>query len=229
VSHEATVAERLRLTYPSDRWALVRHVRSALGERGRSEGVRIADVIAVGLYDGDVDFIEIKCSAGDLRRETPEKSAPFLQYASRRWIAARSPWKNVVPSKSLLPNGFGLLSVGTGRPEVIVSAEEHEPPEKLSVFARALLRAAVANTGESAAGDAPLVEVIRPFLSRGHVGLGCHHAAMSLAKTTPDKLPCLGCRDGHPTDPEAIEAAIADASPEQLARYAALCAGRRVA
>jgi hypothetical protein len=87
----------------------------------------------------------------------------------------------------------------------------------------------VANTGESAAGDAPLVEVIRPFLSRGHVGLGCHRAVMSLAKPTPDKLPRLGCRDGRPTDPEAIEAAIADASSEQLARYQALCAGRRVA
>jgi hypothetical protein len=37
---------------------------------------------------------------------------------------------------------------------------------------------------------------------------------MSLAKTTPDRLPCLGCRDGRPTDPEAIEAAIADATPE---------------
>jgi hypothetical protein len=127
VFREAAIAERLRRAYPSDRWALLRHVWSAIGERGRSEGVRIADVIAVGLYDGDVDFIEIKCSAGDLRRETPEKSAPFLRYASRCWIAARSPWKDVVPSKSLLPDGFGLLSVGTGKPEIIVPAEETEP------------------------------------------------------------------------------------------------------
>ena len=133
-----------------------------------------------------------------------------------------------MPSKSLLPQGFGLFSVGTGKPEAIVPAEETEPAERLSAFELALLRAAVA-ASESAAGDAPVVEVIRPFLSRGHVGLGCHHVAMSLAKTTPDKLPCLGCRDGRPTDPEAIEAAIADASPEQLARYAALCEGRRVA
>jgi hypothetical protein len=229
MSREAAIAERLRLAYPSDGWALVRRVRSALGERGRSEGVRIADVIAVGLYDGAVDFIEIKCSAGDLRRETPEKSAPFQRYASRRWIAARSPWKEVVPSKSLLPHGFGLLSVGTGAPVVVVPAEETEPAERLSPFELALLRAAVANTGEHAASDAPLVEVIRPFLSRGHVGLGCHHAAMSLAKITPDKLPCWGCFEGRPTDSEAIEAAIRDASPEQIARYAALCAARRVA
>jgi hypothetical protein len=163
-------------------------------------------VIAVGLYDGEVDFIEIKCSAGDLRRETPEKSAPFLRYASRRWIAARSPWKDVVPSKSLLPHGFGLLSVGTGAPVVVVPAEETEPAESLSPFELALLRAA-ATTAEHAASDAPPVEVIRPFLSRGHVGLGCHHVAMSLAKPLPPKLPCWGCFEGRPTEPEAIEAA----------------------
>jgi hypothetical protein len=51
---------------------------------------------------------------------------------------------------------------------------------------------------------------------------------MSLAKPRPEHLPCLGCRDG-PADPEAIEAAIADATAEQLARYAVLCGGSRVA
>ncbi len=112
---------------------------------------------------------------------------------------------------------------------MIARARESEPVERLSPFELALLRAAVANTGERGSQDAPLVEVIRPFLSRGHVGLACHHVATSLAKTTPEKLPCLGCRDGRPTDPEAIEAAIADATAEQLARYAALCAGCRVA
>jgi hypothetical protein len=134
-----------------------------------------------------------------------------------------------VPSKSLLPDGWGLLSVGTGAPSVIVPAPERVPVERLSAFELALLRAAVANTGEHATSDTPLVEVVRPFLSRGHVGLGCHHVAMSLAKTTPERLPCFGCKEGRPTDPDAIEAAIADATAEQLARYAALCAGRRVA
>ena len=152
-----------------------------------------------------------------------------MPYASACWIAVPAPWHRVVPSKSLVPEGWGLLSVGTGAPMVIVPAAEREPVERLSPFELALLRAAVANTGEHAAGDALLVEVIRPFLSRGHVGLGCHHAAMSLAKTTPERLPCLGCRDGRPTDPEAIEAAIADATLEQLARYAARCVSHRVA
>jgi hypothetical protein len=135
----------------------------------------------------------------------------------------------VVSAKGDLPAGWGLVSVGTGTPAVIVPAPARRPEKRLSPFALALLRAAVANTGEPPALDAPLVEVVRPFLSRGHVGLGCHHVAMSLAKKMPDKLPCLGCRDGRPTDPEAIEAAIADATEEQLARYAALCAAGRVA
>jgi hypothetical protein len=133
----------------------------------------------------------------------------------------------VVRAKSDLPDGWGLLSVGTGEPAEIVPAPARRPEKRLSPFALALLRAAAASTGEHRALDAPLVEVIRPFLSRGHVGLACHHVAMSLAKRMPDKLPCLGCRDGRPTDPEAIEAAIADATDEQRARYAALCSARR--
>jgi hypothetical protein len=224
------IAKRLAARYPSDRWALVPQVRSAQG--GRVEGLRVADLVAVAFWPSDrgrVELIEIKVSTRDLRRETPEKSAPFVPYASAYWIAVPAPWHRVVPSKGLLPEGWGLLSVGTGAPEVIVQAPERAPVERLSAFELALLRAAVASTSEHAAQDAPLVEVVRPFLSRGHVGLGCHHVAMSLAKTPPERLPCLGCREGRPTDPEAIEAAIADAKAEQLARYAALCTGRRPA
>jgi hypothetical protein len=231
---EQGIAEKLARRYPPDRWALVPQVRSAQG--GRVDGLRVADIVAVAFWPSDrgrVELVEIKVSASDLRRETLKKSAPFVSVAAACWIAVPAPWHRVVPSKRLLPEGWGLLSVGTGAPTVIVPAKEREPVERLSLFELALLHAAVATTGEWAGEPglrgAPLIEVIRPFLSRGHVGLGCHHAAMSLAKTTPEKLPCLGCRDGRPTDPEAIEAAIADATEEQLARYAALCAARRVA
>ena len=229
MSRERALAAKLASRYPADRWALVPQVRSA---QGRVEGLRVADLVAVALWPSDggrVELVEIKTSAADLGRETPEKSAPFVAYAAACWIAVPAPWQRVVTSKSLLPDGWGLLSVGTGAPAVIARAREREPSERLSPFELALLRATVANTGEQGAQDAPLVEVIRPFLSRGHVGLACHHVAMTLAKTTPEKLPCLGCRDGRPTDPEAIETAIADATAEQLARYAALCEARRVA
>jgi hypothetical protein len=131
-----------------------------------------------------------------------------------------------VPSKTLLPDGWGLVSVGTGAPEVIVRALEREPAERLSPFALGLLRALVAVQGDQGDGDAPLVEVVRPYLSRGHVGLACHHAAPSLAKTIPSKLPCPSCAAGRPSDPESIEAAIRDASPDELARYTSLCTGR---
>jgi hypothetical protein len=232
-SREQAIAAKLAARYPSDRWAWVPQVRSAQG--GRAEGLRIADLIAAAFWPSDhgrIELVEIKVSDRDLRRETPEKSAPFVPYASACWIAVPAPWHRVVHSKSLVPEGWGLLSVGTGAPAVIVPALEREPAERLSPFELALLRAAVVHAGEHAAsdaGDAPVVEVIRPFLSRRHVGLACHHAAMSLAKTTPERLPCFGCRDGRPTDPEAIEAAIADATAEQLARYAARCAAWRVA
>ncbi len=229
-NHERALAGKLVARYPSDRWALVPQVRSALG--GQPEGLRIADLLAVAFWPSDqgrVELIEIKVSATDLGRETPEKSAPFAEYASACWIAVPSPWHRVVHAKSDLPDGWGLLSLGMGEPAVIVPAPVRRREKRLSPFALALLRAAVASVDEHPALDAPLVEVIRPFLSRGHVGLACHHAVMSLAKKMPHKLPCLECRDGRPTDAEAIEAAIRDATPEQRARYAALCTGEEMA
>jgi hypothetical protein len=230
MSREATIARRLRGAYPAKKgWALFRHVRSALGERAREEGVRIADLIAVHLYSGEVEFIEIKCSAADIhpRREPEQKSAPFVPYASRRWIAVPSPWPDVVTSDELLPEGMGLYSVGTGKPVPVRPAPRVEPAERLSPFELSLLRAAqVAAEASGETGDAPMVEVVRPYLGGGHVGLGCHHATKSLAKTVPDKLPCDGCKHGRPTDREAIEGAIRDATRAELEAYRALIARR---
>ena len=48
--------------------------------------------------------------------------------------------------------GWGLLSVGTGAPIVIVLTEEREPVERLSRFELALLRT-VENIGDYAADD----------------------------------------------------------------------------
>jgi hypothetical protein len=76
---------------------------------------------------------------------------------------------------------------------------------------RSSCHAAVASTGERRAGDAPVVVLLRPHLSRAHVGLGCHHATMLLAETVPKKLPCPSCAAGRPADLEATEAATADA------------------
>ena len=68
-----------------------------------------------------------------------------------------------------------------------------------------------------------------PYLAKGRVGLACGHVASCLAKQRPAKLPCSACLDGHPTDEDLIEAAIADATPEQLSRYLTAIQGRRTA
>jgi hypothetical protein len=138
-----------------------------------------------------------------------------------------SPWNDVVTSDELLPEGMGHYSVGTGKPVPVRPAPRVEPSERLSAFELSLLRAAhVAAEATGIVGDAPMVEVVRPYLGGGHVGLGCHHAAMWLAKTTPDKLPCSGCKHGRPTDREAIEGAIRDATQAELEGYAALIVQR---
>jgi len=99
MSREAAIARKLRDRYPSERWALLRHVQSTPG--ARVQGVRIVDVVAVALWPSDhgrVELVEIKDSANDLRAEmeAPEKSAPFDGYASVKWIAVASPWQRVV-------------------------------------------------------------------------------------------------------------------------------------
>jgi hypothetical protein len=114
--------------------------------------------VAVALWPSmgsEVEVIEIKASARDFRAELaqPEKSAPFAAYASRRWFAVPAPWPSTVPSKSLVPRPWGLLSVGTGAPAVIVEAEPHEPAARLSGFELALLRAAVAVQGDQDADE----------------------------------------------------------------------------
>jgi len=155
---EDAVAGRLRATYPADRWALVRHVASEPG--ARSAGVRVVDLIAVGLWPSmgpRVELVEVKVTADDFRRETPEKSAPFLRYVSARWFAV--PPEIVRTVRPLLPEGRGLLSVGTEHPTVIVQAPALEPVDRLSPFELALLRAAVSG---SSAPTAPGLSKIMP-------------------------------------------------------------------
>jgi hypothetical protein len=227
---EGAIAARLALRYPAaDGWVLVRHPRSALGIRAQIEGVRIADVAAVNTWTGQVEVVEIKETLADFRNELdqPAKSAPFAPHAWARWFAVPAPYKDVVPSLSLVPRPWGLLSVGTGAPVPIVEAEQVEPEDRLSPFALALLRAMQVAEARCSTGDAPLVDVVRPFLGGGHVGLACFHVAMHLGKKPPSRLPCVGCQDGLPTDREAIEAAIRDSGADDLEWYAALIEAQR--
>ncbi len=43
------------------------------------------------------------------------------------------------------------------------------------------------------------------------------------------RVRCDGCAEGRPTDREVVEAAITDATPEDLAAWTAQIQGRRVA
>jgi hypothetical protein len=235
MSREAAIAERLRERYPARDWALLRHVPSATGGSGRGE-VRIIDLAAVALcpsMGARVEIIEIKCRADDLddELEHPEKIEPFLRFASAVWFAVPAPYHRVVRSKRRLPMGRGLLSVGTGKPDVIVPAEEREPAQALPDFARSLLRAAVTRPDPGAGlmgpDGVPLRPVARPF-SHEWVVLAClHRARLPVPKS--GLVPCVPCLPRLPPEPEAIEAAIGDATPEQLARFAALCDARRAA
>jgi hypothetical protein len=69
---------------------------------------------------------------------------------------------------------------------------------------------------------APLVRIKRPNLSWFEVGLECGHTPpRPLSKIMPEKLRCLGCAEGRPTDREFVEGAIDDANEDELRAYAA--------
>jgi hypothetical protein len=143
---EHAIAARLARVYPPERFALLPQVASIPG--ARVQGVRVIDLLAVALWPSDrgrVELVEIKCSADDWRSETPGKSAPFMPYASACWFAVPAPWQRVVQTKAIFRErwpGWGLWSVGTGKPEEIVPAERRRPTESIDPFTLSLLRAA---------------------------------------------------------------------------------------
>lgn len=95
-----------------------------------------------------------------------------------------------------------MIEVGTGKLNVVRLAEEREAEEPATGFLRSLLRCAARDVLAAAEGDAgddvfaPMVEVNRPHLSRGHVDLLWGHAAVRpLAKPYNMNLRCFR-RDG---------------------------------
>lgn len=157
---------------------------------------------------------------------SPEKSAPIKAFCSAWYLAVPAPWKRIVLSLRELPRSWGLLEVGTGKPNVVLMAEERRAEEPTPGFLRALLRAAsrdaaaAAELGIEDVAGAPLVEVNRPGLSHQNVGLECGHVVRRpLAKGHRPRLPCSGCANGRPPDREFIEAAIDDARDEDLRAF----------
>lgn len=224
----------LRQLYPAPGWALFTEVRSATGT---CDVLRYADAVAVDLWPRGPGWrlfgFEVKVSRADWLRERkrPEKSAPIKLFCAAWYLVTPAPWKNVVINLHELPERWGLIEIGTGRANIVRLAEERDAEEPTPGFVRALLRAAAHDDAAAAEGDddqAPLVEINRPRLSRSHVGLLCGHVApRPLAKTQPRRLPCFGCAEGRPTDRQLIEAAIDEASNEDLRALAARIEARR--
>lgn len=220
----------LRALYSSPEWALCTQVRTSTGA---VDVLRTADAIAVRLW-GDgwcIHGFEAKTSRADWLRELrrPEKSGPLKLFCSAWYLVVPAPWKHVVLSLTELPDRWGLIEVGTGAPHVVLKATERAAEEPSPGFVRALLRAATrADEVAPDVDDAPRVLITRPGLSRQHVGLACGHVApRPLAKVMPRTVPCHGCADGRAADRAFIEAALEEASEEDLRDYGALI-GRRM-
>lgn len=215
-------------------WAMFTEVRNTTGTS--HDVLRYADAIAVDLWPSSpegwrIHGFEVKRTRKDWRNElkNPAKSAPIKLFCAAWYVVVPAPWTNILLSLSNIPDRWGLIEVGTGGAEIILQAGERQAEPPTAGFVRSLLRAASKGAVEAPPGnDAPLVPVTRPYLSKRRVGLACGHAAPCLAKVRPERLRCEACVVRAPTDAE-IEAAIAEATLEDLDRLAALIADRRAA
>jgi hypothetical protein len=212
--------EKLRSIYSLDTgWVLATEVRSATG---RVEGLRVADAVAVSVWPSmglEIHGFELKVSRKDWQAELaqPAKAREIGRFCSRWYLVVPAPWKNVVTSLSELPEGWGLITIGTGGAEVVREAEERQAQEPTPAFLQALLRAGA--RGSAVEGtSAPLVRITRPHLSRTLVGLACGHTAPApMAKKMPLSVQCWSCAEGRPSDLEMVRAFLEEASPEVLA------------
>lgn len=225
VRAEARNLGALRRLYTAPEWALLTQVRN---DTGVCETLRIADAVAVRLWPGDwrIHGFELKVSRRDWMHELkhPEKSGPLKMFCSAWYLVTPAPWKRVLLSTRELPDRWGLIELGTGAPHIVVAAPERQAEAPEPGFIRSLLRSADRDVDEEP-DDAPRVLITRLALSRTHVGLACGHVALrplAKAKVMPRSLPCHACKDGRASDRAFIEAALEDASLEDLAAYADL-------
>jgi hypothetical protein len=220
-----TLIGGLAALYEAPEWALFTEVRSSTGPH---DVLRIADAFAVHTLDRPwrMHGFEMKRSRKDWQRELsdPAKSAPLRLFCSSWWLVVPCPWKHVVLSLRELPALWGLIEVGTGAPSIVHHAPERPAEEPTIDFLQALLRSAArpASDRDVKPGNAPDVEITHPGLSRARVGLACGHSApRPLSKVPPRTAPCWSCAEGEPTDRELLEAAIDDASEDELRALAA--------
>ena len=142
---EHRLSTGVRRIYGPPEWALFSEVRSATG---CPDVLRVADAIAVNLWPsrGRWSAVGFECKEtrpdwlAELR--DPEKTGPFKLFCSAWYVVVPCPWKSVLLSLRELPERWGLIEIGTGRPRIVQLAEEREAEEPDLGFVRALLRAA---------------------------------------------------------------------------------------
>ncbi len=234
MTHAAHLLAKLRTLYALPKWALFTEVRNAVGSG--HEILRRADALAIDTLSRSwaIHGFELKVSRGDFLRElaNPQKAAAVKLFCVCWWLVVPAPWKHVLLRLSELPEGWGLLEVGPGKPLVVSRPLELAVQEEPShTFLCALLRSA-AEAGERLERDdapdpAPLVRITRPHLSTKLVGLACGHVAdRPLAKVIPDRIRCQGCAEDRPADRELVEQLIEEAGPDDLRVFAEQIARR---
>jgi hypothetical protein len=225
---QSRLVRALSAYYRQDRWVVCSQLRSGTGV---PESLRTADFVAVettAKKDAPLTLhvVEVKETRGDWLRELrdPLKTQPFRLYASYVWLAAPAPWKRVVASREELPDLWGLYEVDGGQVHVVVQATRYRDAEDPSRdLLRALFRAADRTGGDDDRGEGIWVQINRPRLDFNHVGCTCGHViARPLSKVLPAWVRCLACEAGLPPDVEVVERMIAEATPEERARYAKL-------
>lgn len=223
----AQLIARLRERHPTPEWALFPEVRSSVG--ADLEELRRADALAVRTW-GPVDQwtikgFEVKRFRSDALAELgrPAKAALFQRFcATWAWVVP-APWTDILLSVDELPEGVGLIEIGPGAPTRVVRPTRRRAEPPTPGLLKALLRVGAELVERLERDDfvigAPLVPISR-HLSGTHVALVCMHVVPApKLKKMPRALPCFACLDGLPTERQAVLAALADASPADLAAY----------
>ncbi len=240
---DPAILSALRELYSAPEWLVLGEVRSGTGFR---EEVRYADALAVNMWPSSTDRLigfEFKAATlarharADLRRELkrPEKARAIGRFCSLWYLVVRAPWKKTLFSFDELPEGWGLIEVGTGKPVVVRQGVERMAESLSEALMLSLIRSASEQGNDERGGArhgkvmaAPLRQVSRPRLSREHMGLACGHVLpRPLIKAPPPRVNCEACAAGLPIDRQMLEAIVCDMGPAELADAAALIERRR--
>lgn len=214
--------EKLAKLYTFPDWRFLPEVRNTVGI---SEVVRYADALAISLKPHEpwtcLRF-EIKRTPQDWKREkeNPAKSAAHTPYVTSSYLVVPAPRKNVIWDLDDLPDGWGLIELGTGSVDssgnylgnVVVVAREVPPLD----FLRATWRAQTRAEEKDAIGDVPLVRIADRRFAHGKLRLECGHVVDGQPKRRDMKWPCAPCGNGAPPPADVARAAMAEASIKDL-------------